>query len=99
MFVVISYDIPDDKRRNEVFKTLKDYGAHVQYSVFECDLKPEVFRKLRQELKEIINKEEDNVRFYVLSEEDLKKRRIWGQERAEAEVQPFYLVRSSGSKE
>ncbi|GIK38071.1 MAG: CRISPR-associated endoribonuclease Cas2 3 [Chloroflexota bacterium] len=99
MFVVISYDIPDDKRRNEVFKTLKDYGAHVQYSVFECDLKPEVFRKLRQELKEIINKEEDNVRFYVLSEEDLKKRRIWGQERTEAEVRPFYLVRSSGSKE
>lgn len=99
MFVVISYDIPDDKRRNEVFKTLKDYGAHVQYSVFECDLKPEVFRKLRQELKEIINKEEDNVRFYVLSEEDLKKRRIWGQERTEVEVRPFYLVRSSGSKE
>ncbi len=92
MFVIVSYDIPDDKRRNRVMKTLKNYGAHVQYSVFECDLKPELYNRLRQKLQEIIDKKEDNVRFYVLSQEDLKKRRVWGEERAEVEVQSFYLV-------
>jgi CRISPR-associated protein Cas2 len=93
MFVIVSYDIPDDKRRSQVMKTLKDYGAHVQYSVFECELKPEIYRRLQEQLQEIINKEEDNVRFYVLSQEDLKKRRVWGQERTEVEVRPFYLIK------
>ena len=39
MFIVISYDIPDNKRRTKVMKTLKNFGAHVQYSVVECELK------------------------------------------------------------
>ncbi len=30
MFVVVSYDIVDDRRRNKVCKTLKDFGARVQ---------------------------------------------------------------------
>lgn len=38
MFYLISYDIPDDRRRVRVAKTLKDYGDRVQYSVFECIL-------------------------------------------------------------
>lgn len=38
---VVSYDISEDKRRNKVFKLLKDYGQWVQFSVFEveCDEK------------------------------------------------------------
>ena len=50
MFVIVSYDIPNDKRRTQVMKTLKDYGAHVQYSVFECELKPELYRRLHYDL-------------------------------------------------
>ena len=92
MFVIVSYDIPNDKRRTQVMKTLKDYGAHVQYSVFECELKPELYRRLQEQLQEIINAEEDNIRFYVLSQEDVKKRRVWGQERTEVELRSFYLV-------
>jgi len=38
MYVVISYDIPEDKRRTKIHKTLKSYGQWMQYSVFECDL-------------------------------------------------------------
>ena len=33
---LITYDISDDKRRNNVFKALRDCGDHVQYSVFIC---------------------------------------------------------------
>ncbi len=38
-FVVVAYDIPDDKRRLKVMNTLLDYGGtRVNYSVFECML-------------------------------------------------------------
>ena len=38
-FVLVCYDIPDDRRRTKVMQTLLDFGRRVQYSVFECDLK------------------------------------------------------------
>jgi len=93
MFIVISYDIPDDRRRTKVMKALKDFGQHVQYSVFECDLKWDDYARLRQRLKKLVNPRQDNIRFYVLSQEDLKKRRVWGVERTEVDVRPWYLVR------
>jgi CRISPR-associated protein Cas2 len=37
-FVVVSYDITDDKRRVRMAKTLLGYGQRVQYSVFEAHL-------------------------------------------------------------
>lgn len=37
---LVSYDICDDKRLRQVFKTLRGFGDHVQYSVFRCDLSP-----------------------------------------------------------
>ncbi len=36
VFTVISYDISDDRIRTLVSNILADYGARVQYSVFEC---------------------------------------------------------------
>jgi CRISPR-associated protein Cas2 len=35
---IVTYDISDDDRRNNVFKTLRGHGDHIQYSVFRCDL-------------------------------------------------------------
>ncbi|GAH67947.1 unnamed protein product, partial [marine sediment metagenome] len=32
MFYIISYDIPDDKRRQEIAKILLNFGDRVQYS-------------------------------------------------------------------
>ena len=39
--IVVSYDIPDDRRRLRLANTLKDFGIRVQYSVFECRLEPD----------------------------------------------------------
>ena len=36
MFYVICYDIPDNRRRNQLAKELKGFGTRVQYSVFEA---------------------------------------------------------------
>jgi CRISPR-associated protein Cas2 len=93
MFIVVSYDIPDDRRRTRVMKALKDFGARVQYSVFECDLKAKDYRRMRERLSKLIDRKEDSLLFYALCQEDVKKRRIWGVKRAEASPNPWYLVR------
>ena len=78
MFLIVSYDIPDDKRRNKVSQTLENYGNRVQYSVFECIMEKEMFEKMKDKLKELIKLEEDSIRFYQLCETCLKKVEISG---------------------
>ena len=73
MFVVVSYDIPDNKRRTKIMKTMKNYGAHVQFSVFECDLQPKTYLAMRLRLKKLIAPKEDNIRFYFLDADAVAK--------------------------
>lgn len=67
-WVVVSYDTPNDRRRTKVMKTLEGYGHRVQYSVFECELRPADLEKLKTRLKALIQPEEDDIRFYDLCE-------------------------------
>ncbi len=80
-FVAISYDIPDDRRRGKMCKLLKDYGERVQYSVFECVLRPDDLKRLRERLKPLLVLEEDDVRFYRLCESCRRKATVWGRKR------------------
>ena len=66
MFYVISYDIPDDRRRNQLAKELKGFGTRVQYSVFEAHLSRTQFKDLKCTVSRIINPSEDSVRYYRL---------------------------------
>ena len=59
---VISYDITDTKRRNKIFKVLKNYGEHKQYSVFECDISKKRFDALYRELLDLMDDELVGVR-------------------------------------
>jgi CRISPR-associated protein Cas2 len=34
----VTYDISEDSRRTAVYKALRGFGDHLQYSVFRCDL-------------------------------------------------------------
>ena len=68
MFVLVSYDISEDKRRTKIHNILKSYGQWVQYSVFECDLTKTQYAKLRYRLNKQINAETDSIRFYFLCE-------------------------------
>jgi len=63
---LVCYDICDDKRLRKVFKTMRNYGDHLQYSVFECQLTPIDLAKCRHELSEIINHDVDQVLFVDL---------------------------------
>ena len=72
LFLVVSYDIPSNRRRLKVMKTLEGFGSRVQYSVFECNLKPNQVDDLRKRLKKLVE-QEDSVRFYFISADDLKR--------------------------
>ena len=56
---VICYDISNTKKRNKIFKTLKNYGKHMQLSVFECDISEKQLKKLMRQVEKIMGEEED----------------------------------------
>ncbi len=63
---LVAYDIADPKRLRRVFKTCKNYGDHLQFSVFECDLNPTEKVEFESDLRLIIHHEEDQVLFVSL---------------------------------
>ncbi len=70
---MICYDISDDERRNRVIRELLIVGIRTQYSVFECILTEVKKDKLKTNLEKIINKKEDSIYFYPISENTYKK--------------------------
>jgi CRISPR-associated protein Cas2 len=63
---LVCYDICDDKRLRRIFKTMRGYGDHLQYSVFECQLTTTDLVRLRAELSGIIHHTQDQVLFVNL---------------------------------
>ncbi|MGB9861547.1 MAG: CRISPR-associated endonuclease Cas2 [Candidatus Bipolaricaulaceae bacterium] len=72
-YVVVAYDISDDRRRERVAKILEGYGERVQYSVFECRLDRMQYLRLRHKLEEVIDRESDMISFYFLCETDVQR--------------------------
>ena len=48
--VLVAYDVPSDRRRTRVAKTLLKYGDRIQYSVFVVDAAPAKLLRMRGEL-------------------------------------------------
>lgn len=69
MFVVISYDIPDDRRRLKVAQVLLNFGGQrVQRSVFEVHIAARDLERLQAKLRKVHGADEDSIRFYFLCE-------------------------------
>ena len=71
MFVLITYDVNitspyGAKRLRNVAKACMDYGKRVQNSVFECILTEAQYVLLKDKLNNIIDTEQDSIRFYML---------------------------------
>jgi len=64
--MLITYDIPDDRRRARIHKELQNFGQWVQYSVFECDLDERQRARLRHRLEQWLKADEDSIFFYRL---------------------------------
>lgn len=73
LYVVVAYDIPDDRRRAKVAKVLEGYGERLQYSLFECRITGVQYVRLRETLRELVLADEDAVSFYFLCREDVAK--------------------------
>lgn len=71
MMVLVTYDVstsdPDGQRRlRRVAKVCRDYGQRVQYSVFEIELEPAAWVRLKQRLIDLIDPASDSLRFYLM---------------------------------
>ena len=70
MFVVVSYDITDDRRRVRVASELENFGQRVQLSVFECHLPARELARLKALVRALIDRKKDRVRYYSLCATD-----------------------------
>ena len=89
-YVVISYDISDDRTRRRVANVLADYGKRVQYSVFECRVDAKTLEKIITLLKPFAEGN-DSIRLYQLCDACVKKVVLLGRGEL-TEVAKFHLV-------
>lgn len=73
---IVSYDIADAKRLRQVFKTMKDWGDHIQFSVFQCQLTKTDLLQCQSQLQDIINNAHDQVLFIDLGPTDGRGDRV-----------------------
>lgn len=71
MMVLVTYDIATQdklsaKRLRHIAKHCLNYGQRVQYSVFEIEVNPAEWTRLRAILENIINHSTDSLRYYYL---------------------------------
>lgn len=63
---IVAYDICDPRRLNRVYRLCRNYGDHLQKSVFECDLSKSEKAVFESQLSAVINNSEDQVIFVDL---------------------------------
>jgi CRISPR-associated protein Cas2 len=66
MLIVVSYDVPSDRRRAKLAHALKDFCRRVQLSVFECLLEEDQVQRMKARIERLTKPEEDSVRIYRL---------------------------------
>lgn len=63
---LVCYDIANDLRLRKVHQTMRGFGDHLQYSIFECQFTAADLVRCRHALSKIINHAEDQVLFVDL---------------------------------
>ena len=71
MLVLVTYDVKTlegngKKRLRAVARACEDYGQRVQFSVFEIEVDPAQWTKLKARLEGIIDPTHDSLRYYYL---------------------------------
>lgn len=88
-FVLVIYDIVDNKKRVKLSKHLLGYGVRVQKSAFEMMLSKKKFDKLVGELPGFISSE-DSIRLYKISGQG--QMLAWGAENQEEQIEEIVLI-------
>lgn len=71
MLVLVTYDVKTleeggKKRLRQVARACEDFGQRVQFSVFEIEVDPAQWIKLKARLEGIIRPAHDSLRYYYL---------------------------------
>jgi len=71
MLVLVTYDVRTsepggDRRLRAVAKLCRDFGQRVQYSVFEIEVEPAAWTRLKARLETVIDPRIDSLRYYHL---------------------------------
>ena len=71
MLVLVTYDVSTvtaggARRLRRVAKACQDFGQRVQFSVFEIEVDPAQWTRLRARLEGLIDEKTDSLRFYFL---------------------------------
>lgn len=75
MYVICTYDV-NSKRCLKYMKLFRRYLFHVQESVFEDELTPNQYKRLKQEINKLICKDDYVLIYYVYSQKQLKTEEI-----------------------
>ncbi len=83
MHIVVTYDISTEtregrRRLRRLALQCKNFGQRVQKSVFECDVNPMQYEEFIRRLLSIIEKKEDRLRIYRLTEPKEKHIEVYG---------------------
>ena len=65
LYVLIIYDIIDNRKRNKLAKFLQGYGFRIQKSAFEAFLTKSLYQKMLREIKVFVSPE-DSIRIYKI---------------------------------
>ena len=84
MYVLVAYDVStitkEGRRRlRRVAQVCLNYGQRVQLSVFECAVGETDLARLRHDLLEEMNPDEDSLRLYLLGEDPQRRVEHYGQ--------------------
>lgn len=91
-FVVVAYDVSDDRRRVRLHHLLEGYGDPVQYSVFECQLQRREIEKMKRAVRRVIRQSLDQVRYYYLCAACVRRIEVEGVGAAEAKDEEAIVV-------
>ena len=78
MLVLVSYDVSTvdtagRRRLRRVARACQNRGIRVQLSVFECEVTPAEWTELRARLIDLIDPQQDSLRFYKLGSDKRHK--------------------------
>ena len=94
--ILISYDVSTEtaagrRRLRKVAQACQDFGQRVQKSVFECSVNEAQFEEVVRRLLGIIEKTEDSLRVYHLTEPKGKHVHVYGVDGAVDFDEPLIL--------
>lgn len=79
-YAFVFYDV-GERRVQKVFKICKKYLSHYQYSVFRGEITPSKLIQLKNDLKHVIEKEEDFICILKLKNDNVFGEEILGSPR------------------